>query len=580
MYSHMLEREIKGNSVSSGIGIGKLFIIKDAKVQINDENIKNSEIKNQITLLEVAICKTFIEIYDLKDGFKGILSEEEKRIFEFYKEVLDDKSFFEEIKDAIKTKKIFASKAIHICVQKYINEILQSSNEYMKQRIYDLKDIRKRIIKNLYGESKTDLVKINDKNIAVVKEFTPTIATVLSKRSVQGVLAQEGASFFSHASIILRSNGIPVLGEIEFEEVAKYEGSITIIDCISNLAIVYPSDLTIENYKKQINTYKDTDNKKQNQKPVITTDGYPVDIHSNISNIKDFSNTKALNISGIGLVRTEALYINYKKVPDEKRQYLIYSKIAKDMSGKPVIIRTADIGGDKLPDSLGINLESLKRSSRGIKRSLEQREEFMTQIKSILRASKSGNIKISFPMVSTAEELIDAKSIIEEARNILYKEQVPCIVKDISIGTMIETALAIKNLDKILKEVDFISIGTNDLLHQICKFNRKGSSIEKRSYLEPEFIKTLQYCISKAKDSGKKVSVCGEMASDTEAVLLLVGMGVNELSMNPVFCLNISNFIRSISFEYAEKIVKMAIECETIESVKDMLSKSIDSSKA
>ncbi|HHX18207.1 MAG TPA: phosphoenolpyruvate--protein phosphotransferase [Clostridium sp.] len=568
----MVEKIFRGKGVSSGIAIGKLFIIKDTEVQINDDNIEEWEVDNQITLLEVAICKTFIEIYDLKDGFRGILSEEENRIFDFYKEVLDDKSFFEEIINTIRTKKIFASNAIHICIQKYVDEILQSNNEYMKQRIYDLKDIRKRIIKNIYGENGTDLDKINCENIAAIKELTPTIATMLCKKSVQGVLAQEGAGFFSHSSIILRSSGIPVLGEVEFEKIIKFKGSTAIIDCISNVAIINPSNLAIKNYKKQINDYKIINNNKQNQEPIITTDGHSVTILANISNVKDFNTAKALNMAGIGLVRTESLYLNYKKVPNEKRQYLIYSKIAKDMLGKPVVIRTADIGGDKLPDSLGINPESLEKSSRGIKRSLEQKEEFMTQIKSILRAAENGNIKISFPMVSTVRELRDAKNIILEASDKLYKESF-YITKKISIGTMIETAAAVENLDEILKEVDFISIGTNDLLHQICKFNRKCSHLEKRSYLEPEFLKTVQYCINKAIINNKRVSVCGEMASDIEAVAILVGMGVHELSMNPAFSLNISSFIKSISFKEAEEIAKKAIEGESIEFVKSILSK-------
>ncbi|MDQ2086676.1 phosphoenolpyruvate--protein phosphotransferase [Herbivorax sp. ANBcel31] len=568
----MTQKVLKGKAVSTGIGMGELFVIRDFEVVISDEIIGESEIDKQITLLEVAICRTFIEIYDLKDGFRGILSEEENQIFEFYKEVLDDKSFFEEITNIIKTRKFTASKAIHICVQKYIDEISKSSNEYMKQRIHDLKDIRTRIIKNIYGEGKTNFGKINHTNIAVVKELTPIVATVLCKRSVQGVLVQDGAGFFSHGSIILRSSGTPVLGEIEFEKISAYEGSFAIVECFSDLIIVNPSNLEIEKYKKQINNSSVIDNKNQGQTPVVTTDGHLVSVYANISNVKDFSITKALNIGGIGLVRTESLYINYKKAPDEKRQYLIYSKIAKDMSKKPVVIRTADIGGDKIPDSLGINSESLKRSSRGIKRSLEKKEEFMVQIKSILRAAQHGNVKISFPMVSTPQEIRDAKNIITEVIDQIT-HTTNNTVKKISIGVLIETALAVKNLDDILKEVDFISIGTNDLLHQICKFNRKCSLLGKRSYLEPEFLKIVQYCIDKALANNKRVSVCGEMASDIEAAVLLVGMGVHELSMNPASCLNIGNFIRNISFKEAKGIAKIAVESESIELVKDMLSK-------
>lgn len=580
----MGRKVLEGESVSVGIGMGKIYIIKDADIIINEELIGESEVEKQITDLEVAICKTFIEIYDLKDGFKGILSEEEDRIFEFYKAILDDRTFFEEIKDAIKTKKYRAEKAIHTCIQKYMDEILESNNEYVKQRVFDLNDVRKRLIKNISGDNEIKFGKINSDHIVLVKELTPIIATALSKRGVKGIAAKDGAGYFTHASIILRSAGIPTLNGICLEEFQEFEDDFAIVDCEAGKLIINPSKQDKKMYKFSsfkkagIKSYHKTSDAKDviASGPILTLDGRRVRLMANISSVEEFSLAKKLNIDGIGLVRTESLFINYKKIPDEKRQYLIYSKIARDMANKPVVIRTADIGGDKMPDTLGINEQSLSRSSRGIKRSLEQKEEIVTQIRAIIRASEFGDISITFPMVDTAEQIKEVKKIIdnvdEELASIDKRPR-----KAIRTGALIETESSVQNLKEILKEVDFISIGTNDLMHQICDQNRKCSTLEKRSYLEPVLLETIQYCIKSAVDNNKTASICGEMATDPMAVIILLGMGAHDLSMSPASITNIYNFIRRVSFIEAKDIAKKAVQSGGLEEVKNMLSEWLES---
>lgn len=571
----MCRKIFKGESVSTGLGIGEIVTIKDMDVKITDDLVEETEVENQITSLEVAICKTFIEIYDLKDGFKGILSEEENRIFDFYKEVLDDKAFFEDIKSTIKQKRFYARKAIHTCIQKYIDEIKQSDNEYIKERIHDLNDIRRRLIKNISSNNEAKFAKINSSHIVVVEELTPIIAAMLSKKGVQGVVAYEGAGYFTHAAIILRSIGIPTLGAISFEDMEKLKGKIAIIDCFANTLVVNPNESEIINCKlMQYDRACIDDNEGNNiadDYPVLTSDRHRVSLSANISNVKEFSLAKKINISGIGLVRTESLFINYKRIPDEKRQFLIYSKMAKDMGNKPVVIRTADIGGDKMPGFLGINPESLRRSSRGIKRSLEQKQELMAQIRSILRASGFGNVSITFPMVNTAEEIKEVKALIKNVNKELSTDgAIPG--RSIRIGAVVETKSAVDDLEAILKEVDFISIGTNDLLHQICDLSRKCSTLEKRSYLEPELLKTIKYCIDKAIENNKTVSICGEMAIDPLAAVVLVGMGAHDLSMSPASVAGIDKFIREISFKEARMLADKVLVSESLEDVKDILS--------
>ena len=567
----MKRKVVKGEPVSTGVGMGEIYTVEDMSIKVSDEPVQESEVENQITSLEVAICRTFIEIYDLKDGFKNVLSEEENRIFDFYRAILDDRSFFDEIKSTIKCKRYRAEKAIHTCIQKYMDAVSNSDNEYFKQRLNDLKDVRKRLIKNIFGENQLKIDRVNEKHIVVVKELTPILAAMLCKKGVKGVVAEEGAGYFSHASIILRSLGIPTLNGVEYTKLKDLKGEYAVIDCCKDIIIINPDEMEILDYRIASGMTKLSIDDQGYNSPAVTSDGHRVNLMANISSVKDFWLAKKLNIDGIGLVRTESLFINYKKVPDEKRQFSIYSKILRDMGQKPVVIRTADIGGDKLPGNLSLSFGTIERSIRGIGRSLKMKEELMVQLRSILRASEFGNVSITFPMVYSASEVIEAKSVIEE----VYTQLSVCegkINSDIKIGALIETLPSVGDLDAILRQIDFVSIGTNDLLHQVCGLNRKCSTLEMRSYFEPEFLSTLKYCIDKAVEHKKKVSICGEMASDPVATALLVGMGAGELSMSPSSFENINRVIRKFSLKEAKDLEKEVMSLSSVEQVRHMLS--------
>ncbi|NLP13086.1 MAG: phosphoenolpyruvate--protein phosphotransferase [Clostridium sp.] len=577
----MRRKVFKAEAVSLGIGIGRIFIIKEPDVKANKNLIDESQIENEITNLEVAICRTFIEIHDLNDGFKGILSEEENRIFDFYTEILDDKSFFEEINNTIKHKKYSAQRAIHTCIQKYMDEILKSDNEYIKQRAFDLDDVRKRLIKNISGSSGIRMEEITRDHIVLVDELKPILAAELGKKEVRGVVAREGAGYFTHASIILRSTGIPTLNGVCIQELDKFLDRPAILDAINGVLIVNPSEHDIKNCKRNLikktgSCVKDSSEDDAllhdvNNESLMTKDGVRVHLFVNISSVKEFIMAKKLDIEGIGLVRTESLFINYKKIPDEKRQFAAYQKMVASMTYKPVIIRTTDIGGDKVPGVLSINDKSLSRSSRGIKRSLEQRQEFVTQIRAILRAAEYGNASISFPMVETAEEIKEARKIIDDVNDEL--EETYGKRQKIRVGTMIETALAVENLEEILEQVDFISIGTNDMLHQICEQSRKCSTLEKRSYLEPIMLNTIKRCVDKAFEKKVDVSVCGEMATDPMGVVVLLGMGIHNFSMSPASIKDIYSFIKGISFADAKELAIRVAESDSLRDVKRILTK-------
>ncbi len=570
MHEFMDKIVLEGLPVSGGIGIGRFICVKEISYDVNTQLIDEGEVESQITDLEVAICKTFIEIYDLKDGFKGLLSEEENRIFEFYNEILDDSYFFEEIKNTIRNEKYHADNAIYTCIQKYIDCIQNSDNEYVKYRIFDLNDVRKRLIKNVYGHSEVNYEEINSSHVVAVRELNPIIAGVLSKKEVRGVVAQEGAGYFTHASIILKSVGIPTLGNINFKELIQHQEKDVIIDCNKGIMIVNPDDSQIFSYSEKLRGKADIKN-IDNFEPAVTMDGCKISLYASISSLKEFNIAKRINFDGIGLVRTESIFINYNKVPDEKRQFAIYSKMAKTMKNRMLVLRTVDIGGDKVPGSLDFYKAPSEYTTRGIKRSLEHKNELTLQMRSIIRAKGYGNIGITFPMVNNADEIREIKEIIRGIENETKAENNEGNSR-IKIGAFIETISAVKDIENIIKEVDFINIGTNDLLHQFCGLNRKCSTVLKDNYLDPKFIKIVKKCVDCAKDNGKHVVLCGEMASDPMSVVVLIGLGVKDLSITLGAFYDIYEIIRKTNCEEAAKITGKAVRSKSMEEVKKMLS--------
>jgi len=562
----------EGVPTFGGVALGELISVKDMSYEIDTRLIDESEVEKEVTELEVAICRTFIEIYDLKDGFKGLLSEEENRIFEFYNEVLDDSYFFEEIKNTIRQKKYHADNAIYTCIQKYIDLIQESDNEYVKNRIFDLKDIRKRLIKNMHNDGEMNFDEINSSHIVAVRELNPIIAGILSKKEVKGVIAQEGAGYFTHASIILKSVGIPTIGGIDFKELARYQNRDAIIDCQKGIVIVNPDSYDIYSYGEKI---KDNGGIKNIDyfDPAVTKDGKKVSLYASISSIIEFNIARKANFDGIGLVRTESIFMNYSKVPDEHRQYAVYSKMAKAMKDRMVVIRTVDIGGDKLPVTLDFYKTSSETVSRGIKRSLEHKSELALQMRSIVRANSHGNVGITFPMVSSVEEIREVKEIIKGIEDEI-KAKNNEEYKRLKIGAFIETVSAVEDLENIIEEIDFINVGTNDLLHQFCGLNRKCSNVLKDNYLDPEFIKVVKKCVDCAKSHGKPVVLCGEMASDPVSVVILLGLGVTELSITLGAFYDIYDVIGNTDSVEAAKIVEKAIQSSTIEEVKKLLNPS------
>jgi phosphoenolpyruvate-protein phosphotransferase (PTS system enzyme I) len=314
---------------------------------------------------------------------------------------------------------------------------------------------------------------------------------------------------------------------------------------------------------------------KEHKKLTATIDGQTVLILANVGDIEDCNLARNKNVDGIGIVRTELLFASKSDVPNEKEQFLTYLKIVKKMRKKPIIFRTADFGGDKIP---GYKLEGYSDSieqSRGIRHSLLNKEEFMVQIRSLLQIARYGDLSITFPMVYSIDDIKQAKAIINKVRLEFQNSRVMAL-KELKIGAFIETREAIQDLGKILKEVSFINIGTNDLFQEVMGFDRLRGNCSECEYLEPEFLKVLKGCIVKAKKRGKRIIICGEMAAEPLAAILLIGMGADELSMSPSKTAEIRATIRKISFIESKKLYEKVIRCSSSIDVKNMVNEWIN----
>ncbi|MCX7708225.1 MAG: phosphoenolpyruvate--protein phosphotransferase [Clostridia bacterium] len=570
----MGEYTLAGQPISKGIGIGEIFVYEEHGLELNRGNVQEDQLLNEIEKLEKAIAKTLYEIDDLKASFSKRLEKDEWFIFDAFRSMLQDEYFIEEIKDIIHHERYYAENAVDCCIGGYIKAIESSGNEYAMQSIYDMNDINARIIRNIIGDdqSKVMLDKISKKHVVGVRHLNLTLAATLGKRKISGIIYEAGAGYLSHAAIILRGLGIPAVSGIKFEDVKKIEGASVILDAEQGHIIINPVDTQVGEYK---DLHKGGARRSsrllfRRNKPTCTSDGYKVNISASVGSFEECESAGLKNVAGIGLVRTEMLFAHYKNFPDEQEQYAAYLRITKKMGHRPVMIRTADIGGDKQFDFLGSVDSSAVRSTRGIKYTLTNKEMFHTQIKSILRAGSGGNIAISFPMVDTAEEIREAKKVISRSMQKLLDEGTP-VKKKLKIGAFIETRQGVDHLESILHEVDYVTIGTNDLLHQMMGIDRKKAASLRGEYLHPKFLRVLKYCIDKARKNNKPLNICGEIASDPTALMLMLGMGAVSFIVNPSKVEEVNDLVKSLNYRKIKELAEKALICKAIDEVKDLV---------
>ncbi len=558
-------------ALSPGIAIGKLVILEADLLKIKRKSIEKAEIEKEIKKFNEVLKNVVEELELFIREFS--FSKENKDILVAHKMILKDEKIKEDINRLIKDKLLSMEQAI---VTKY-DDIIAMLRSYEKkssvERADDFEDVKNRLLSHILEAEKKLEENIQPGSVIFAYKIIPSFIAKLYKKKVGGIYLVKGSKT-SHTTIIARSMNIPmVTGSKEFEEMVQ-NGQQVILDGFDGLIYTNPDDLTVREYEEKI---KQRESYKKRLKSLIkyktkTKDGKRIKLMTNIEIPEEIDRVVTNHSEGIGLFRTEFLFMDNVKFPTEDEQYGIYKDLSERMGEEDVIIRTIDIGGDKVLKQLNVSKEKNPYLGlRGIRISLHDTDIFKHQIKAILRANIKGNLKIMFPMISDVEEILESKRVINECIKELGENGVK-FNPEIKIGAMIEIPSAALTADVISKECDFLSIGTNDLVQYTLAVDRNSSYVQ--YYYQPAHpavVKLIDFTIKAAHENRIPVAVCGEIAADRIFVPLLVGMGIDELSVSPAHYLYIKDIIMKIDFEKAKTLAEKIKEEQSTEIIYDLL---------
>jgi len=561
---------MKGIGASKGIGLGKVFIkeelpeVKKEKIEDVDEAIRT--LKNSIQ----SVSKAIEALYEEK---LETLGKEDAQIFKAHEMIINDPELFDKIANLIRNENYSPAYAITVAIDEFVKMFENMENEYFRERALDMKDVGKRLIGNVLGFSDQSLKTIDEKTIIVAKDLTPSDTAQLNEKVIQGIITAEGGNT-SHSAIIARTIGIPaIMGVENIKEVIR-SGDYAIIDGSSGEVMINPEASLIKEYQKKKISIKE---REKDLKSLIgvetkTKDGKIVELSANIAGLKDLENALKFDAEGVGLFRSEFIYMERNQLPTESEQYEIYKEALEKLGEKPMIIRTMDIGGDKAVDYLNFKKEMNPfLGYRAIRYCLDHTEVFKTQLKALYRASIHGKLKIMFPMVSSLKELRAIKSILKEVKSELNHDNIP-FSKEVEIGIMIEIPSAAIMADKLAKAVDFFSIGTNDLIQYMTATDRMNSRLNHLyTPYHPGVLRVINDVIKKAHNEGIWVGMCGSVAGNQNLIPLLLGMGLDEFSMSPSSILESRALINKSSIKNLKPLVNAILDAEDADEVKRIL---------
>ncbi|MDP4177652.1 MAG: phosphoenolpyruvate--protein phosphotransferase [Bacillota bacterium] len=525
----------KGIAASKGYAIGKVVLKNEDEICITETKIENIEAEKKRLRRSVELSKE--QILKIKQKTEDQIGKDKAEVFESHIMLLEDPEFIGAVEENMTINKINAEKSLKDIIERYVLIFESMNDEYMKERAADVKDVGKRILMNIlgYASYQPNFEVLESNSVIVASELTPSDTACLDKEKVSAFLTDLGGRN-SHSAIMARSLGIPAVVGLEDITSLVKDGDLVIVDGIKGEVIINPSDELIKVYEENKRNYL-YDLKKLNKfikKEAVTKDGIKIEILGNIGKPEEAEIILKNGGMGIGLFRTEFLYMDRDEMPSEEEQFESYRDVTVNMKGKPVIIRTLDIGGDKKLTYLPMIEESNPfLGYRAIRICLERKDIFKMQLRALLRASVFGNLKIMFPMIATLDEFLQGKYILEECMNELRLEG-KAFNEKIEVGMMVEIPSAALMADEFAKYVDFFSIGTNDLIQYTLAADRMNSKV---SYLydcmNPAVLKLIEMVINAAHKNGKWCGMCGEMAGNEEAIPILLKLGLDEFSMSP-----------------------------------------------
>lgn len=566
---------IEGIAASPGIAIGKTLLKKEEKIEINKENISENEIENELEKLHSALDDAKESLEELRQETAEKLGDEKAEIFAAHLMILDDPEVIPAFENKIKDDKLTAAAAVKAVVDQYAAMFAAMDDEYLRERGSDIKDVGMRVIKNLLGVN-TISDQIEDNVVIIAEDLTPSDTAQLDTDKVLAFLTKEG-SRTSHSAIMARSLGIPAVVGLGSELFEKAENGVEIIvDGNSGKIYFEPDQTTLDDYKVKLADYEAELERLLSYKDqkAASKDGYEVEVVGNMGNLADVDPILENGGEGVGLFRSEFLYMDRDQLPTEEEQFEVYKEVAEKMGEKPVVIRTLDVGGDKDIPYLDFPAEMNPfLGYRAIRVCLERDDIFKPQLRALLRASNYGNLKIMFPMISSVRELLAAKSKLAEVKTELEKEGHK-FNQDIEVGMMIEIPAAVMIADHLAKEVDFFSIGTNDLIQYTVAVDRTNEKIAKmHTPYHPAVLRLIKQTISAAHEAGIWVGMCGEAAGDELLLPFLLGAGLDEFSMSAVSILKIKEILSQWEKSEAEAEAAEILALSTVAEVKDYLTK-------
>lgn len=534
-----------GKSVFGGIAIGKLWVFSKKEHQVIRVRVQDSQ--KELKRYESARTQAISQLQELYEKACKEVGEANAAIFEIHQMMLSDEDYEDSIKNIITSQQVNAEYAIGVTADNFAAMFSAMNDEYMKARAADVKDVSERLISNLNGMNESDntVFQTDEPIIVLADDLAPSQTVQLDKDKILSFVTVHG-SVNSHTAILARTMSIPAIVGTEIELSDNLNGVQAIVDGFDGVIYIEPDLETLEKMQKKL----ELENEKKKLlltlkgKEDITLDGKKVMLYANIGNTSDLATVLKNDASGIGLFRSEFIYLENDNFPTENQQFQIYKSVAETMAGKKVIIRTLDIGADKKVDYFGLEAEENPALGyRAIRICLSQPEIFKTQLRAILRASVYGNIAIMYPMITSVEEVRQIKQIVEEVKQELTNQQI--VYKDIMQGIMIETPAAVMISDQLAKEVDFFSIGTNDLTQYTLAIDRQNPKLDVfYNAHHPAVLRMIQMTIDNAHKAGIWVGICGELGADTSLTKKFLDMGVDELSVSPGQILPIRKIIR------------------------------------
>jgi phosphotransferase system enzyme I (PtsI) len=547
-----------GIPASPGVAHGQVFRFLHEEVEVLNYEVKEEDHPKEIARFKEALSITSEQIKEIREGVAKNLGEKEAGIFDAHLMVLEDKALIDDVEKEIRSTGDNVEQCLHRVSQRYYDYFNQLEDAYLRERASDLKDISRRLIRNLIGATAAGTAFLEDPRVLVSEDLTPSDTASLDRSKILAIATETGGQT-SHAVIMARASGVPAVVGVRSLTEGLNEGDTLLVDGFEGLVIINPSETTLFRYgkvgirRKKLKDLVEEDAKE----PALTKDGQPFQLYANADTPEEVKAALDSACHGVGLFRTEALFLLKNEMPSEEVQFSHYRELVETANPLGVTIRTLDLGGDKV-----LNLGEREKENnpfmgfRAIRYCLQNPDTFLLQLRAILRASAFGKVKLMFPMISGVGEVIRAKALLERAKNELREKKID-FDESIEVGCMIETPSAVTISDLLVKEVDFFSVGTNDLVQYLLAVDRVNNQI---AYLyephHPAVVRSLEHVSRVAKEAGKPITVCGEIAGDPHFLPVFLGLGLDNLSCAPPLLQELKFFGRRFTKAECEELVE------------------------